>query len=250
MLHSQAGLALRLSRNIFIAWAIGMFVLGISLGRLLGEAEYFAAETEIIMALLPYSPDFSVSQLFTMVLNVILAIICIAPVISLALKPLAEEKDNRAEYIIGSAVSRAGYLGVYGLIAFVASIVMPFLTALGLWLIGTAVMYEPIRFTVMMHAMMVYMPALWVMLGLCIFIAGAYPKASFVCWAYFGYTFVAGFFGEMMRLPEWAIRLSPVGFVPMLPLEEVRALPMLGLTAVAAALTICGFVLYGRRDLG
>ena len=247
---TPAGLAWRLSRNTFIAWAIGMLTLGVSLGGLLGEAEDFAADTEIIMAVLPQSPDFSVTQLFTMMLNIILAIVCIAPVISLALKPLAEEKDNRAEYILGAAVSRTKYIGCYGGIAFLASLVMPFITALGLWMVGVAVMYEPIAFGTMLQAMIVYVPALWVMMGLCIFVIGVLPKAALLCWAYFGYTFVAGFFGELLRMPEWAIRLSPIGFVPMLPLEDVQVVNMLGLTAVAAVLVVCGLVFYRRRDLG
>jgi len=249
-LGTPAGLAWRLSRNTFIAWAIGMFILGISLGGLLGEAEYFAAETEVILAVLPQSPDFSVTQLFTMLLNIILAIICIAPVISLALKPLEEEKGNRAEYVLGTAVSRTKYIGCYGVISFIASLVMPFITALGLWAVGQAVMAEPIGFGTMVQAMMVYVPAIWVMLGLTVFIVGVWPKAALLCWAYFGYTFVAGFFGDLLRMPEWAIRLSPIGFVPMLPLEEVQALEMLGLTAVAAVLAVCGLVYYRKRDLG
>jgi len=248
-LLSPMGLSWRLTRNAFFAWAIGMLALGAALGGLMGEAESFAADNEIFMAMVPASPDFTVTQLFTMLLNILLAIICIAPVVSLALKLHAEERDHRAEYILGTAVSRTKYLASYVTIGFGASLVMPLATAFGLWLVGNITMAEPLGFGTMLWAIMVYVPALWAMLGFCVFIVGAAPKLVFLCWAYFGYSFIVGFFGDLLSLPEWAMRLSPIGFVPMVPLDEVRWVTMLGLSAVAVVLTATGTIFYRRRDL-
>jgi len=249
LLVTPLGLAWRLTRNGFLAWTVGMLALGASLGGLMGEAETFAAESEIFMAMMPASLDFTVTQLFTMLLNVLLAIVCIAPVISMALKQHAEEREHRAEYILGAAVSRTRYMLSYMTIAFAASLVMPLVTAFGLWLVGGITMAEPLGFGTMLWAIMVYVPALWVMLGLCMFIIGFAPKLALLCWAYFGYAFIIGFFGDLLSLPEWAIRLSPIGFVPMIPLDDVQALPMLGLVGVAAILTAGGVFFYRRRDL-
>jgi len=248
-LLSPIGLAWRLSRNSFFAWAVGMFALGTALGGLMGEAESFAGENEIFMTMMPASPDFTITQLFTMLLNVLLAIVCIAPVISLALKQHAEERDHRAEYILGTAVSRTKYMISYVIIGFGASVVMPFVTAFGLWLVGSFTMAEPLGFGTMLWAIMVYMPALWVMLGLTVFLVGIMPKFAFLSWAYFGYAFVIGFFGDLLSLPRWAMRLSPIGFVPMVPLDEVQAGTMIGLTVVAIALAVGGVVFYKERDL-
>jgi len=248
-LLSPIGLAWRLSRNAFIAWAVGMFALGAALGGLMGEAEVFAGENEIFMAMMPASPDFTVTQLFTMLLNVLLAIVCIAPVVNLALKQHAEEKDQRAEYILGTAVSRTRYMLGYVIIAFAASLVMPFVTALGLWVSSSITMAEPLGFGTMLWAIMVYVPALWVMLGLCVFIVGFAPKLVLLCWMYFGYAFIIGFFGDLLSLPQWAMRISPIGFVPMVPLEDVRLLPMAGMFAVGVVLTVAGVFFYRQRDL-
>ena len=248
-LRKPFGLAWRLNKNTLLAWIVGMFVGGAALGGLLGEAEDFAAENEIFLALMPQSPDFSITELFTMVLYILLAIVCIAPVLSLTLKFLGEEKDNRAEYILSGAVSRAKYMAGYVGIAFIASVIMPFATATGLWLVGMVTMDDPIAFSTMLWAIIVYVPALWVMLGLGVFVTGVLPKFAMLVWAYFAYIFIAGFFGDMLNLPEWAIRLSPMGFVPRLPLDEVRAGSMLGLTVVAVALGVLGFVFYRRRDI-
>ncbi|MCL2572266.1 MAG: ABC transporter permease [Defluviitaleaceae bacterium] len=248
-LLSPIGLAWRLTRGGFIAWAVGMFALGASLGGLMGEAENFAGENEIFMAMMPHSPDFTITQLFTMLLNILLAIVCIAPVISMTLKQHAEERDHRAEYILGAAVSRTRYMMSYVVIGFAASVIMPFVTALGLWVVSSFTMGTPLGFGTMLWAIIVYVPALWVMLGLCVFIVGFAPKLVMLCWMYFGYAFIVGFFGDLLSLPGWAMRISPIGFVPMIPLDDVNVITMAGMIGVAAILTVGGIFFYKRRDL-
>ncbi|MCL2361489.1 MAG: hypothetical protein FWC73_06730 [Defluviitaleaceae bacterium] len=246
---SPLGFTWRLARSAFTAWAVGMLALGAALGSLMGEAESFAADNEIFVAMMPASPDFTITQLFVMLLNVLLAIVCIAPVISLCLKQYSEERGHRAEYVLGTAVSRTKYMLSYVAVGFGASLVMPFATAFGLWLVGAFTMAEPIAFGTMLWAIMVYVPALWVILGLCFFIIGVAPKLIAICWGYFGYAFIVGFFGDLLSLPSWAMRISPIGFVPMVPLDEVRVLTMMGLVAAAVVLTALGIFFYRERDL-
>jgi len=248
-LLSPIGLAWRLNRNTFFAWSAGMLALGAALGGLMGEAESFAGENEIFIAMMPTALDFTITQLFTMLLNVLLAIVCIAPVVGLCLKQHNEERGHRAEYILGAAVSRTRYMLSYVSIAFAATLIMPLVTALGLWISSSLTMAEPLALTTMVWAIFVYVPALWVMLGFCILIIGVVPKLAALCWVYFGYAFIIGFFGDLLSLPEWAMRISPIGFIPMIPLEEVQWGAMLGLCVIAFLLTACGIFFYRRRDL-
>jgi len=97
--------------------------------------------------------------------------------------------------------------------------------------------------------MMVYVPALWIMLGLGIFVIGIFPKVAPLCWAYFTYIFIVGFFGDLLNMPLWAMQLSPFYHIPQLPLETMRVFPLLTLTAAALALTVCGLMCYRRRDV-
>jgi ABC-2 type transport system permease protein len=107
----------------------------------------------------------------------------------------------------------------------------------------------PLAFGSTLHAMMIYAPALWVMLGLGIFVVGIFPKAAMFCWAYFIYAFIVGFFGDLLNMPRWAMDLSPFSHIPQLPLEDVRVVTLLILTAVALALTVLGLIFYRRRDV-
>jgi len=177
------------------------------------------------------------------------AVVCIAPVLVLLFKALREEKEGRAEVVLSGAVSRMRYVMGFIVLAVLASLLMPFVITVGLWFVSSLMMEVPLVFGSLLRSMMVYVPALWVMLGLGVFVVGVYPKAAALCWAYFTYIFIVGFFGDLLNMPRWAMRLSPFYHVPQLPLEDMHMLPLLVLTGLALVLTVCGLVAYRRRDV-
>ena len=60
---------------------------------------------------------------------------------------------------------------------------------------------------------------------------------------------VVGFFGPLLSLPDWAVKLSPLGWVPKVPAEDVDAAPLIGLLVVAVALAAVALVSFRRRDV-
>jgi len=248
-LKTPLGLAWRQNRSTLFSWAVALFGFGAALGGILRDAEHFAGENGAFQMLMPASADFSAVELFTMFLNVGFAIVCIAPVLILIFKVLREEKEGRTEPILSRAISRHYYLMSFTGLAFFASLLMPFVTTLGLWSVAYLMMETPLAFSSLLHSMIVYVPALWFMLGLGLFIVGLSPKAVMFSRVYFTYIFIIGFFGELLEMPQWAMNLSPFYHIPQLPLENMRSLPLLALTAMALILALCGFVLYRRRNL-
>jgi len=248
-LRTPFGLSWRQYRNTVLSWAIILFGFGAALGGILRDAEHFAGENGAFQMLMPTAADFSAVELFTMFLNVGFAIVCIAPVLILIFKVLREEREGRAEPILSRAISRPYYLMSFIILAFASSLLMPFVTTVGLWSVSSFMMETPLAFGSLVYSMMVYVPALWLMLGLGIFVVGVFPKAVVFCWMYFTYIFVIGFFGELLHMPQWAMNLSPFYHIPQLPLESMRVLPLAILTVAAVALSMCGLVFYRRRDV-
>jgi len=249
-LKTPLGLVWRQNGNTLLCWAVMLFGFGAALGGILRDAEHFAGENGAFQMIMPTSADFSAVELFTMFLHVGFAVVCIVPVLILIFKVLREEKEGRAEPILSRAISRPYYLMSFIVLAFIASLLMPFVTTIGLWSVSSLMMENPLAFGSLIYSMMIYVPALWAMLGLGIFVVGVFPKAAVFCWAYFTYIFVIGFFGELLNMPEWAMNLSPFYHIPQLPLEDMRMLPLLILTMAALALAVCGLVFYRRRDIG
>jgi len=53
----------------------------------------------------------------------------------------------------------------------------------------------------------------------------------------------------MMPATEWMAKITPYGWVPQLPMEEINWLTMAVLVAIAIALTVVGLKFYRQRDV-
>lgn len=74
-------------------------------------------------------------------------------------------------------------------------------------------------------------------------------RLATVAWAGLGACLLLGQLGEILKLPQAVVNLSPFGHIPTAPVEAVTATPPIALTAAAAGLGIAGLVSFRRRDL-
>src|SRR5690625_7978534 len=111
-------------------------------------------------------------------LMTVMAMISTVPVLMTMFKLKGEEGKNRAEHILGRAVSRTQLLGSYFIISIVVGFVIRSLTAVGLWSAGSVVMEDGIAFGRIYGAAMVYLPALWMMTGLAVLLVGIVPRLT------------------------------------------------------------------------
>jgi ABC-2 type transport system permease protein len=91
-LTSPFGLAFRLQRTGIIAWAIGMFILGVSYGSVLGDLESFFSSNEMMAEILPPVEGFTLTEQFLTMLMAIISMLCTIPPIMFLLKLKGEEK--------------------------------------------------------------------------------------------------------------------------------------------------------------
>ena len=277
LMRSPFGLAFRLLKVSLIVWVTGMFMLGASYASILGEIDDFIAnnemyqqlilgpagiDTEMIQAMPPEQrvalmheavsrAGFTITELFASMVNNMMGMVTVVPLLMFILKVKGEEKDIRAELILATPVSRKKYLGGYALIAFVSAVIIQIILALGLYSVAASVLPDPSELSLgfLLKANLVYIPALWVMLGAAILLIGLLPKAAGAVWGYFAYSFMIIFFGRLGAFPEFLDKLTPMGFVPQLPQDDINAAVMLVLTVIAAVLTAAGFFFYSKRDI-
>ena len=249
-LQNPLGLAFRLQRTGIIAWAIGMFILGVSYGSVLGDLESFIETNEMMRELLLESAaGFSLTEQFLTMLMSIIAMICTVPPLMLILKLRGEEKKNRTEHLLARAVSRTHLIGSYSLISFVGGFVMLSLALVGLWSAGTVAMDSPIAFSSLFKAAMIYLPAMWIMIGIAVLLIGFVPQAASLTWLYLGYSFIVVYLGGLLQFPEWLGKLSPFGNIPKVPIEAIDFTKITVITAIALVLTVIGFMGYNKRDI-
>jgi ABC-2 type transport system permease protein len=248
-LQSPFGLAFRLQRTGIIAWAIGMYVLGASYGSVFGDLESFFSSNEMMSDLLTPGEGISLTEQFLSMLMAVISMISTIPALMFMLKLKGEEKKNRTEHLLARAVSRTKVIGSYLLLSMIFGFVMLFLALIGLWSASTSVMEEAIPFAVMFKAAMVYLPAIWIMIGLAVMLIGLFPQVTSSIWIYLGYSFLVVYLGGLLQFPEWMGKLSPFGHIPQLPIEEMNYLIVSTLTCIAAILMALGFVGYKKRDI-
>lgn len=248
-LQSPFGLALRLQRVGIISWAIGMYVLGASYGSILGDLESFFANNEAMKKMLTPVAGFSLTEQFISMLMIIISIICTIPPLMAILKLKGEEKKNRVEHLLSRAVSRGRLLGSYLVISMLSGFVMLLLAAIGMGGIGIAVMDGEISFGTFYSAAMVYLPAMWVMIGLAVMLIGVAPRFTGLTWLYVTYSFFVVYLGGMLKLPDWLSNLSPFAHVSKVPVEDFDFMEATILTIIAVVMIIVGFAGYKKRDI-
>lgn len=248
-LQSPLGLALRLQRTGIIAWAIGMFILGASYGSVLGDLESFFGTNEMMRELLTPIEGFSLTEQYLTMLMSVISIICTIPALMIVLKLKEEEKKNRTEHLLARAVSRTTLMGSFSLISFVVGFIMLLLAVIGLWSAGTVVMENPITFGTLFKAAMVYLPAMWVMIGVAVLLIGFAPRVTSLTWLFLGYSFFVVYLGALLQFPDWLANLSAFGNVPQVPIEELDFVQLSIVTAIALVLMVIGFIGYNKRDI-
>ena len=251
LLTSPLGLALKLTKTGLIVGGITIFSVGASYGTVMADIEGFIETNEFYQQLILWMDGISMPLLFAGMINFMGAMMALIPMIIYLMKSRSEEKDIRAELVLATPVCRHKYLGSFVAISFGSSVVLQFLTALGLWMTTVAVIDNPndFPFGTVVLSNLIYLPAIWVILGLGVLLIGWLPKATSLIWALYGFVFLMGMFGRMDVFPEWFLHLSPFGHVAQYPMEEISWLALLVLTLVAAVLTILGFIGFRRRDI-
>jgi len=79
---------------------------------------------------------------------------------------------------------------------------------------------------------------------------GAFPKLKSLVWILFGYSFIMFYFGRLFDIPETALKLSPFGNTPQLPVQEFSAAPLVVMCCISVALIVGGVVFFRKRDIG
>jgi len=277
LMRSPFGHAFKLLRTGIIVWLIGMFALGYSYGTVAGDIDQFMASNDLWQGLMigptgiemmneaGFTPEqildvireavkdlgYNLTELFMSAITNIMGVFALVPLFLFMLRAKNEEKDMRTELLLATPVCRYKYLASYAVIAFASSILIQLTLAVGLYVSAIQELANPEELSMqfLLASNLLYIPALWVMLGFAILLIGLVPKATGILWGYFTFSLFFMFFGRMNLFPDWMEKLTPFGYIPQVPMDEINYLTLGILVAVAAVLTTAGFIFYGRRDI-
>jgi ABC-2 type transport system permease protein len=251
-LLSPLGLAWRLQRGTLRGWAVAILVMGITIGAVSKEFEKLFSENEQIAEYLTaLGGNGSINDILFSGMMALMSIALSGYIIQALLRMRAEEAAGRLEPILAAHVSRPRWMLSHIICAFAGATALVLLLGVSASttyvLITGAPWFEVVRLT---GAALAHVTAILVLGGFTVALFGLLPHAVMaVAWVAFAGCLFIGQFGAVIKLPGWAINLSPFSHVPAAPIEAVTPAPLLVLLAVASALTVAGLVFFRQRDM-
>jgi len=251
MLGGEFGLALRLCRGVLIAWATSIFVLSAAYGSVFGDLQNFYKTNDLFKMMMgtPGIKEKDMIDPIVSMLTIIMAIIVTIAVVAILFKIKGEENSSRLEQVYSKSVSRVSNFLSYIIISSVGAAVMLFLVGFGMWVTSQSVMKNPVSLIFMTKCAMCHLPAVLAIIGFGALLIGLIPKLTMVVYAYIGYSFLAVYMGALIKMPDWAIHISPFGIIPRYPEDDYTFWPAFGLSLAFVVLSIAGLICYRRRNI-
>jgi len=247
-LRSPLGLASAIHRPAFLGWLAGSLILTGMMGALAQQfIDAVAANPAIGEAMgvssgRPMDAMVALTQLYV-------AIIATGSVVQAIGSLRGEEIAGRLEVRLSGTLSRTRWLAAHGLVIVAGLIVIvaasSFTLAAGMaWSLGTAGDVGRI-----LAAGAAYLPAELVLGSLALALFGLWPRALPAVWAVVALVAFIALLGPGLKLPAWALDLSPMTWVGNPPLGTVEALPLVVLGVIAATLGGTAAMGFRRRDV-
>ncbi|MHB6908248.1 ABC transporter permease [Streptomyces sp. DB-54] len=251
-LGGPAGLAWRLQRTTLAGWTAGFALAGAVFGGIAkGAASMVGGNRQTREIFERLGGQQSLTDAFLASMTGMLGMVAALYAVGAVLRMRTEETGGRAEPVLAGAVGRLRWAGGHLVVALVGTAVV--LAAGGLTLgitYGASVGDVAGGTGRVLTAALAQVPAVWTLAAVAMAVLGLLPGASGAVWALTGGCLALGWLGPVLRLPRWAMDLSPYGHLPKLPGGTATAAPFLWLTALTVVLISAGLAGLRRRDIG
>jgi ABC-2 type transport system permease protein len=244
------GLALRLQRGSLIGWSVGLFITGLAYGSIANSVDSFVRDNKALADMLASAGGGSLTSSYLATSFGVLALVGTGFAVQSTLRLRTEELSLRAEPVLATPVSRGRWAVSHLTVAFGGSVVVLAVAGLAVGVGYSLGGGDLTLLPSLVGAALVYVPAMWLLVGLTVALLGWVPRTASATWAVLAACFVIGLLGRVLQLPTWLMTISPFQHVPALPAADLSVVPLVVLTAIAAGLTWAGLYGLRRRDIG
>ncbi len=250
-LRSPLALAWRLHRALLAGWLIGFALLGLVFGGVAGSIDSLLGDNNGLRdAFLRMGGRSQLLDAYFAASMSLVGIFAAGYAIQATLRLRAEEASGRAEPLLATAVGRLRWAAshlAFALLGPAAALAVAGLAA-GLVRGGsTGDMGTDVGRV--LAAALIQLPAVWVLAGVAVALAGLLPRWAVASWAALVICVLIGFIGSGLKLSLWLVDVSPFTHVPRLPGGAWSTTPVVVLVAVAVALGAAGLAGLRRRDI-
>lgn len=248
-LASVNGIARHLQRTSFMWWVIGLGLFALLYGTLVGEVETFVEQETFIQDIFAATQNAALIDSFLATIILMFAMGAAVYAILTTNKLRNEEAAGRSEPILTTATSRWAWAISHLGIALIGSTILLIVSSMMLGISAAISLGDSDVMLKLIGAALAYIPAVWTLAGIAVFLFGCLPRLVSLVWIVLAYGATVGILGGLLGLPKWAYDLSPFAHVPLMPAEPLKIAPLAILGAVALLLIITGLALFRSRDL-
>jgi ABC-2 type transport system permease protein len=241
-------LAVRQQRASVIGWAAGLFVFAVATGSLSDSVTDSVAENPTMGEMFARN-GLDPTDGFYATMALFFALLIAAFAVSSVLRLRSEERTGHTEAVLATAVSRRRWISAWVGFTTLASAVLLLVSGLGVGLGAVSGAAGPGVIGEVLLATLAFLPPVLVVVALTTALFGIRPGLAVWAWLLVGYAFFFGMFGALLDLPALFADLSPFSHLTVMPLDRLNVVPLVVLTAIAAALALLGRTLFQRRDL-
>jgi ABC-2 type transport system permease protein len=248
-MHSTWALTLRLNRNLWIGWAVGTALFGALIGSLTTNVSGLVNSPGMQDLIEAMGGTQTITDAFLSTeLSVLGSIIAAFGVTSIT-HLRSEETAGRAEILLAGPLDRRRWVGGHLAAALLGVAALMLVAGVAVGLGYSVDAGGASRLGEIVGAAAVRIPAAWVFVGLGLAVFGWVPQRTRLVWVAFVVAALILEFGPLLKLPQWLVDISPFAHSPKLPGAEVVLVPVLVLTALAAAAAAVGWFGFARRDV-
>lgn len=248
-LRSVFALALRLQRGLLTGLVLTYAFMSLLLGAIVSNIDGMLSSPDMQEFVRKLGGGGALVDSFTSFELSFAAVMTAVCGITLARRFGIEEQVGRIEPLLATAVSRPRVLGAFVAVTLLGTAMLQLVLGLGFGLANGAQLHDYSALPRTVGAALVYLPAIWVVVGIAYAVLAFAPAWTNLGWLVIGGLLLLEEFGPMFSWPAALLDLSPFHHVPHMPSAAMAWTPTLLLTATAAALGILAFTQYRRRDL-
>lgn len=250
-LSTSTGLAWRLARGGALGWAIGGLLVGILATTLATVVEEISADNPSVQEMINQIAGMgdleqaTLTTFFTM-----LGVLAACAGVQVICRARQEETRGTAEIVLASSVARVRWLGGYLVVAVVVVLIV-----VGAAVVGAAVgiasqgsSWSVMRDAVVTGSGQAVAASVFVVTTALVFTL--VPRLTIpLGWTLIAVAAVLGLFGPVFGLPEWLVRLSPVGIAPIVSGGDVDERGVWWLVGAATVGALAALSLMRQREL-
>lgn len=252
-LRGPLSLFWKLNHVSLLVWFFGIMILGGTYGSVFNTIGDILKTNPLMKQLLDAkainAANILIIKEFVAILIIVFAVLALIPGINLINYLKTGESKGYLEIIHSTKTSRFQLFFSILLLATISSIAIFFGGIYGLYVGGNAVMTHHLDFAIFMRGFYGYLSPLLIMIGISAFLVGWAPKLTSLNYGYLIIAFFIQYFGKLLKLPDWADKISPFGFIAHVPVKNFDIATFWWQIAIAAILVIVGYIGHRKRDL-